>query len=121
MSYPAAYGPYREAYNLMLRREPTMIYRTYVLREDDTATYRFHVLTQIAKSRQDWLYNPPHPAVIEALDKFGHPQDWHQLVLENATLATDGLRVAYVRSDQKRQDQYYSRERNKFLTATTIG
>ena len=121
MSYPAAYGPYREAYNLMLRREPTMIYRTSVLREGDTATYRFHVLTQIAKSRQDWLHNPPHPAVIEALEKFGHPQDWHQLVLENATLATDGLRVAYVRSDQKRQDQYCSRERNKFLTATTIG
>lgn len=124
MNYPAAFGPYHEAYELSLRKAPPK--REYsnfgAIYEDMSALDRHALLARISRfKRPNFLITPLHPAVRTALIKLGHPHDWHLLVLEEPTLALDGSRVAYVRNEQKRAQQYDSSEPNKFLTVTTIG
>lgn len=123
MTYPAAFGPYHGAYELAIRqvqeRCPTWVIPMY---GDMRALDRYKILQRIVKrNRPYFLDTPMHPAVKVALTKLGHPKDWHLLVLEEPAVSLDGKRVAYVRNDQKRVQQYNATEANKFLTVTTIG
>lgn len=123
MNYPAAFDPYRGAYEFAVRQAWRRSSATTLpMYEGMGALDRYRILQRIVRhKRANFLDTPLHPAVKAALTKLGHPKDWHLLVLEEPTVALDGSRVAYVRNEQKRDQQYNSTETNKFLTVTTIG
>lgn len=63
---------------------------------------------------------PLHTVVAQALQCFGKPKDWHLLVLEQPTTASDGVRVAYTRNEVKRLAHLNCGDpKNPHLTATT--
>ena len=82
---------------------------------------KFQLLRQIISATRHSVYAKCHPAVEAALHEFGDPTDWHLLALEYPQVATDNVRVAYVRNEGKREAHFNEPEGNKHLTATTVG
>lgn len=120
--FNSAFGPYHEAYivSCTLRRIEERANRRYYV--GDRPTEMFHGLQNILQyNRSYWKDAATHPAIEKALTTFGRPTDWHLLALEQPQIASDGVRVAYVRNEAKREAHYYDSTGNKHLTATTVG
>ena len=117
-----AHDPYRGAYVHMSVPRRLSDLTTHKMLPTVTALGEFQFLTSIVSGRRPyWIYASLHLAVEAALTDFGKPHDWHLLVLEQPQVASDGIRVAYVRNEDKRIAHWKERENNKHLMATTAG
>ncbi len=121
---PANKGPYHDAFiEMKCLRHSEEVSQRYVPTTPPNANAYEQVgrLVNILNNRANWLPTAIHPTVEEALKKFGKPKDWHLLTLEQPQLASDGVRVAYVRNEAKREAHFAEHTNNKHLTATTAG
>ena len=120
--YPANKGPYHEAYlEARCYRKPYRPSRGGPLAPTASAWEQHTVLSRICYfNRDNWKIEGTHPAVETALKKFGMPKHLASMVLEQPQLATDRVRVAYVRNEAKRTAHYNEPDENKHLTATSV-
>ena len=119
-----AHGPYHAAYEKLVQaRYRAELAEPYIdpMHEHSSALTRHEILVGIlGRQHPNWLYRRLHPAVRTALDVFGTPHDWHLLALECPSIASDNVRVSYIRSEAKRE-AYYNNEELKHLTVTSVG
>lgn len=123
-TYPANKGPYHDAFITLkaIQRSEDHFKRYVPATPPDANAYeQVRLLGNILSNRDSWLPARIHHTVEEALKKFGKPKDWHLLTLEQPQLASDGVRVAYVRNEAKREAHFAEHTNNKHLTATTAG
>lgn len=118
------HDPYREAfaYTLLQERRSELLKPYYYPRNSDLRPLgqHEHLTSALRYSRPTFRPLTTHPTVAAALRVFGKPKDWHLLVLEQPTTASDGTRVAYVRNEAKRQSHAVcSDPSNPHLTTTT--
>lgn len=114
------HDPYQEAY-ILSRRANARSYAIAGALYSDGAWETFRKLRLIIAHFRKADDSQLHPAVIAALKEFERPADMHLLALEWAQVASDGVRVAYVRNEAKREAHYEDSTGNKHLTATTVG
>ncbi len=117
------HDPYYEAfaYTLLQERRSELL-KPYYPRNSDLRPLgqHEHLAQALRYSRPTFSHQVLHPTVAAALKTLGKPKDWHLLVLEQPTTASDGVRVAYVRNEAKRQSHALcSDPSNPHLTATT--
>ena len=112
-------NPYGGAYRLS--KDIKASARDYLRKiyTEDILDY-FETLRYILRKHRPVVEHEVHPAVKEMLSEYGRPTDWHLLALECPQIATDGVRVAYARNEDKLLAHYKDRKDNRHLTATTI-
>ena len=120
----SVYGPYHEAYLRMCAARNVADYHAssvYPLLDHSSAFSRHNLLINILiRHHPNWKSRSIHPAVAAALYEFGTPHDWHLLALECPGIASDNVRVSYIRNEAKRKAYFEDREL-KHLTVTSVG